>query len=231
MHVATARDALRDALPRAIWGGRRKGGRDPPLLVVGTRAWTRARAIRGGTSKEGAKSENRRGYRCTKSEARIAALGAPPDDSQNGFPAFFFRFPNRSRPRPLVSALVFDPVRKSSRVARHSSAPPRCVQRGRGRERRRGRGRLGKRSRWRGDYLRFHLTSQQRGEAQERVRRSSKKKRRDVQRRTRGSAPLPAPAERLDPIISMVHTNTNYELAASSFRGSIRPSSSANRAR
>src|SRR5271166_6173942 len=43
--------------------------------------------------------------------------------------------------------------------------------------------------------------------AQERVRRSSKKKRRDVQRRTRGSASLPAPAERLGPIISTVHTN------------------------
>src|SRR5271167_1867843 len=39
------------------------------------------------------------------------------------------------------------------------------------------------------------------------VRRSSKKKRRDVQRRTRGSASLPAPAERLGPIISTVHTN------------------------
>src|SRR5271165_6110024 len=35
--------------------------------------------------------------------------------------------------------------------------------------------------------------------AQERVRRSSKKKRRDVQRRTLGSASLPAPAERLGP--------------------------------
>src|ERR1700693_5173746 len=43
--------------------------------------------------------------------------------------------------------------------------------------------------------------------AQVRVRRSSKKKRRDVQRRTRGSASLPAPAERLGPIISTVHTN------------------------
>ena len=39
------------------------------------------------------------------------------------------------------------------------------------------------------------------------VRRSSKKKRRDVQRRTRGSASLPAPAERLGPTISTVHTN------------------------
>src|SRR5208337_1282877 len=39
------------------------------------------------------------------------------------------------------------------------------------------------------------------------VRRSSKKKRRDVQRRTRGSASLPALAERLGPIISTVHTN------------------------
>jgi hypothetical protein len=43
--------------------------------------------------------------------------------------------------------------------------------------------------------------------AQERVRRNSQKKRRDVQRRTRGSASLPAPAERLVPIISTVHTN------------------------
>src|SRR5271157_3168075 len=39
------------------------------------------------------------------------------------------------------------------------------------------------------------------------VRRSSKKKHRDVQRRTRGSASLPAPAKKLGPIISTVHTN------------------------
>jgi len=38
------------------------------------------------------------------------------------------------------------------------------------------------------------------------VRRSSKKERRDVQRRTRGSASLPAPAKWLGPIISTVHT-------------------------
>ena len=37
--------------------------------------------------------------------------------------------------------------------------------------------------------------------------RSSKKERRDLQRRTRGSASLPAPAERLGPIISTMHTN------------------------
>src|SRR5271165_2264094 len=37
-----------------------------------------------------------------------------------------------------------------------------------------------------------------------RVRRSSKKKRRDMQRRTRGSASLPAPTERLGPIISTI---------------------------
>src|SRR5271166_1654297 len=38
------------------------------------------------------------------------------------------------------------------------------------------------------------------------VRRSSKKERRDVQRRTRGSASLPAQAKWLGPIISTVHT-------------------------
>jgi hypothetical protein len=43
--------------------------------------------------------------------------------------------------------------------------------------------------------------------AQERVQRSSKKKPRDVQRRTRGSASLPAPADRLGPTISTVLTN------------------------
>ena len=45
--------------------------------------------------------------------------------------------------------------------------------------------------------------------AQECVRRSSKKKRRDVQCRT-GSASLPAPAERLGPRISTVHTNDSH---------------------
>ena len=43
--------------------------------------------------------------------------------------------------------------------------------------------------------------------AQERVRRNSKKKRRDIQRRTRGSASLPAPAKWLGPITPTMLTN------------------------
>jgi hypothetical protein len=43
--------------------------------------------------------------------------------------------------------------------------------------------------------------------AQKRVRRNSQKKRRDIQRRTRGSASLPAPAKWLGPITSTLLTN------------------------
>ena len=43
--------------------------------------------------------------------------------------------------------------------------------------------------------------------ARARSQKQQKKTRRDVQRRTRGSASLPAPAELLGPIISTVHTN------------------------
>src|SRR5271165_4366434 len=43
--------------------------------------------------------------------------------------------------------------------------------------------------------------------AQERVPRGTKKERRDIWRRTRESASLPSPAQRLGPIISKVHTN------------------------
>ena len=62
------------------------------------------------------------------------------------------------------------------------------------------------------DHIEVQMEKQDRARAsapiaQVRVPSSSKKKRRNVQRRTRGSASLPAPAERLGPIISTVHTN------------------------
>ncbi len=55
--------------------------------------------------------------------------------------------------------------------------------------------------------IRYWVSVEQVELAQERVRRNSKKKRRDIQRRTRGSASLPAPAKWLGPIIAVVHTN------------------------
>jgi hypothetical protein len=52
-----------------------------------------------------------------------------------------------------------------------------------------------------------HVQGKPSANVTKRVRRNSKKKRRDIQRRTRGSASLPAPAKWLGPITSTVHTN------------------------